>query len=63
MITDCYNWLWALLFSGDLPSVLAPVAEESCVILTFIVVCLTLALPLYLLYRLARLVFDLHFTK
>ncbi len=63
MITECYNWLWGLLFAGELPAILEPVAEESCVILTFIVVVLTFALPLYLLFRLSRLVFDLRFTK
>lgn len=59
MITQCYNWLYDYLFSGDLPAILAPVSEELCAILCIIIVGFALFMPIYIIYRLIRFISDL----
>lgn len=36
LILEIYNWLYAYFFAGELPAIMAPVAEELCVVMTLI---------------------------
>lgn len=53
-LIEIYNWLYAYFFAGELPAILAPVAEELCVVLSFVVLAFAFApivLVLVCLYR------------
>ena len=41
MINQVYQWFYEFFFSGELPAVLAPIAEELCAVLSlaFVVLC------------------------
>lgn len=36
LILEIYNWVYAYFFAGELPAILAPVAEELSVIMTLV---------------------------
>lgn len=43
LILQIYNWLYAYFFAGELPVILAPVAEELCVVMSLIVTAFAFA--------------------
>ena len=54
ILVEIYNWLFAYFFAGELPAIMAPVAEELCVILSFVVLAFLFApvvIVLICLYR------------
>ena len=42
-ILQIYTWLYTYFFAGELPAVLAPVAEELCVVMTLVVTAFAFA--------------------
>lgn len=43
MINQVYNWCFEFFFSGELPTVLAPIAEELCAVMSLFVTGLAFA--------------------
>ena len=43
MINQVYNWLFEYFFAGDLPAVLAPIAEELCAVGSLVVTAFAFA--------------------
>lgn len=59
MIYDCYLWLMEMFFSTEsLPPILQPISEELCAVASILIVLAILAIPIYLIYRLARFMFE-----
>lgn len=58
MLTEIYNWLFELFFSGELPAVLAPVATECCALLSLVFLAFVLIIPLWFMYYLMRVIFN-----
>lgn len=38
MIVEAYNWIYNFFFAGDLPAILAPIAEELSALFALLVV-------------------------
>lgn len=62
MIYECYLWLMETLFATEnLPEILQPISQELCAIFSIVIVIFIIAAPLYMLYRLCRFMFEVHF--
>ena len=60
MIIQAYNELMTLLFGSadSLPSILQPVSEELCAIFALFVSALVLSVPIFILVKLIKMVYD-----
>lgn len=54
MINQVYQWFFDFFFSGELPAVLAPIAEELCAVMSLLFVALCFAPAILLIIFLVK---------
>lgn len=58
MISLIYNELITNLFGTNIPTILEPISQEVCALLSIFLFCVIISLPIYIIYKFALAVWN-----